>query len=123
MLFAPISLPELATEEPDQITTPLKSDKSQPIRMYISSDIYEKKDVPAPSTVDGKYVSYNLGSALTLALAEIAERRPWDPIEYLAHWLYKYRENIDFNKKVNITLQHSSMVRLYNHFLCINSTM
>ncbi|XP_071108854.1 uncharacterized protein [Haliotis cracherodii] len=91
--------PELATEEPDQITTPLKSDKSQPIRMYISSDIYEKKDVPAPSTVDGKYVSYNLGSALTLALAEIAERRPWDPIEYLAHWLYKYRENIDFNKK------------------------
>ncbi|XP_067649385.1 uncharacterized protein [Haliotis asinina] len=91
--------PESATEEVNKVTTPLKSEKSEPIRMYISSDIYEKKDVPAPSTVDGKYVSYNLGSALTLALAEIAEKRPWDPIEYLAQWLYKYRENTDFNKK------------------------
>ncbi|KAK3109002.1 hypothetical protein FSP39_020707 [Pinctada imbricata] len=52
--------------------------------------------VPPPTTIDGKYVATHLGTALTLALSEIAERRPWDPIEYLGQWLYKYRNTMDY---------------------------
>ncbi|KAL5007433.1 hypothetical protein ScPMuIL_016239 [Solemya velum] len=54
---------------------------------------------PQPSTLDGIYVSQHLGSALTLALADVAEHRPWDPIEYLAQWLYQYKETLNFLQK------------------------
>lgn len=57
--------------------------------------------VPQPSTLDGIYVAKHLGTALTLALAEVAEHRPWDPIEYLANWLYKYKETLHFIQKVS----------------------
>ncbi|XP_062587859.1 uncharacterized protein LOC134249538 isoform X2 [Saccostrea cucullata] len=67
-------------------------------QMYISTNLKTKR-VPPPSTIDGKYVAEHLGTALTLALAEIAECRPWDPIEYLGQWLYKYRENRNYIDK------------------------
>ena len=68
--------------------------------MYISPD---NRINPPPTTVDGKYVAEHMGMALTMALADIAERRPLDPIEYLAQWLYKYQETMEHNKKVIIT--------------------
>lgn len=68
--------------------------------MYISTNLKTKR-VPPPTTIDGKYVAEHLGTALTLALAEIADCRPWDPIEYLGQWLYKYRENRNYIEKVN----------------------
>lgn len=68
--------------------------------MYISPDMYEKKNVPPPSTLDGKYIAQHLGSALTMALAEIAEKRPWDPVEYLAQWLIKHKGNLDYVQRV-----------------------
>ena len=67
--------------------------------MYISTGLKAKR-VPPPTTIDGKYVAEHLGTALTLALAEIADCRPWDPIEYLGQWLYKYRENRNYIEKV-----------------------
>ena len=73
------------------------STEVKPVKMYISPD---KRINPPPTTVDGKYVAEHLGTALTVALAEIAERRPLDPVEYLAHWLYKYQESVNYNKKV-----------------------
>ena len=68
-------------------------------RIYVSQDSRPRTGAK-PTTLDGKYVAEHLGTALTLALAELAERRPKDPIEYLSMWLYKYKENMDYNLKV-----------------------
>ncbi|XP_032775337.1 DPY30 domain-containing protein 2 [Rattus rattus] len=37
------------------------------------------------------YLKKCFGNTLTQALAEVARVQPNDPIEYLAHWLYHYR--------------------------------
>ncbi|CAH1789801.1 unnamed protein product [Owenia fusiformis] len=47
-----------------------------------------------PKNIDSRYLADQLGEALQLALAEVADKRPWDPIEYLAQWLYKHAENL-----------------------------
>lgn len=92
VLSSPIPEPKLAT--------------SSSHHMYISTNLKTKR-VPPPTTIDGKYVAEHLGTALTLALAEIADCRPWDPIEYLGQWLYKYRENRNYIEKVRASLSLS----------------
>ena len=61
-----------------------------------------KKQAPAPETLDAKYIADVLGAPLTAALAEVAEKRPWDPIEYLAQWLYKHKANLNFHQAVSV---------------------
>lgn len=90
------SSPKPSTPASQPPPTPKPKERKGPVQMYISPDV---RPNPPPETIDGRYVAENLGNALTLALAEIAECRPKDPVEYLAHWLYKYQQNTDYNNK------------------------
>lgn len=52
-------------------------------------------------TLEAQYVKRTVGPALKQGLAEIVEKRPADPVEYLANFLLKYAENINNQELVN----------------------
>ena len=43
--------------------------------------------------MDSRYLQRELSVPLTAAVVEVCQKRPSDPIEYIAKWLYKYRNN------------------------------
>ena len=51
--------------------------------------------------MEAKYLKDNLGS-LTSCLKEVAEKRPHDPIEYIAFWLRKHVENARLKAQVHL---------------------
>jgi len=43
--------------------------------------------------MDAGYLKREMGIPLRGCLAEVAEKRPHDPIEFISHWLYKFKAN------------------------------
>ncbi|XP_032087476.1 DPY30 domain-containing protein 2-like [Thamnophis elegans] len=56
--------------------------------------------------MDAKYFKENLGMCLAEGLAEVADRRPTDPIRFLASWIYNYNENRKKEEKTKSEKDH-----------------
>ena len=46
-----------------------------------------------------EYLKKTLGPVLVSALSEICVKRPADPIEYLGHWLLRWRYNEELRRR------------------------
>ena len=53
--------------------------------------------------MDTEYLKTHLGHCLSDCLCEISQKRPHDPIEYMAQWLYKHIDNLQHDKQVSVT--------------------
>ncbi|XP_052046162.1 DPY30 domain-containing protein 1 [Apodemus sylvaticus] len=59
--------------------------------------------------MESRYLQKCLGTCLTQGLTEVARVRPLDPIEYLALWIYKHKENVNMEQmrqREIIALEH-----------------
>lgn len=73
--------------------------------------------------MDSEYLKRHVGAALSLGLSEVCQKKPADPIDYLANWLRKFVQNEENKRQVIIafTLKHHSgwyqfkVEKIYRH--------
>lgn len=63
--------------------------------------------------MDAEYLRKNIGSCLSQCLAEVCMKQPADPIEYIAHWLYKHIDNVDAKNKVTAELFYCKCLSIF----------
>ena len=50
--------------------------------------------------MDTAYLKREIGTALRMCLSEVAEKRPFDPIDFISQWLYKFKTNKLYKEQV-----------------------
>lgn len=56
--------------------------------------------------MDAEYLQTAIGNSLAKGLAEVSSVRPADPIEYLASWLLKHKDNIQQRQNNPVSVCH-----------------
>ncbi|KAK6170682.1 hypothetical protein SNE40_019013 [Patella caerulea] len=52
--------------------------------------------------MDAVFLRKHIGECLSTCLAEVAEKRPQDPIEYIGQWLHNYIKNQKYLKEKSL---------------------